>query len=97
MPVFSIPYVTSCILSKDAGRIEVYMHTSRLREEILAPGPDLVSTHRGKEVVIVFNKDTGEAVNMACNTEYDMFQPSKAVQITVPVSKSFPREIQRKI
>ena len=97
MPVFSIPYVTSCILSKDAGRIEVYMHTSRLREEILAPGPDLVSTHRGKEVVLVFNKDTGEAVNMACNTEYDMFQPSKAVQITVPVSKSFPREIQRKI
>jgi len=97
VPVFSIPYVTSCILSKDAGRIEVYMHTSRLREKILAPGPDLVSTHRGKEVVLVFNKDTGEAVNMACNTEYDMFQPSKAVQITVPVSKSFPREIQRKI
>ena len=64
MPVFSIPYVTSCILSNDAGRIEVYMHTSRLREKILAAGPDLVSTHRGKEVVLVFNKDTGEAVNI---------------------------------
>ena len=50
------------------------MHTSRLREKILAAGFDLVSTHRGKEVVLVFNKDTGESLNIACNTESDMLQ-----------------------
>ena len=50
------------------------MHTSRLCEKILAAGFDLVSTHRGKEVVHVFNKDTVEALNIACNTESDMLQ-----------------------
>ena len=50
------------------------MHTSRLCEKILAAGFDLVSTHRGKEVVLVFSKDTGEALNIACNAEYDMLQ-----------------------
>ena len=53
------------------GRTEVYVHTSRLHEKILAAGSDLVSIHRGKELVFVFNKDTGEALNIACNTESD--------------------------
>ena len=56
------------------GRTEVYVGTSRLREKILAAGSDLVSTHHGKEVVLVFNKDIGEALNIACNTESDMLQ-----------------------
>ena len=43
------------------------MHTSRLREKILAAGSALVSTHRGKEAVLVFNN--GEPLNSACNTE----------------------------
>ena len=59
---------------KDVGQTEVYVHTSRLREKFLAAGSDLVSTYRGKEVVLVFNKDTGEALNIACNTESDMLQ-----------------------
>ena len=42
---------------KDVGRTEVYVYISRLREKILAAGFDLVSTHRGKEVVLVFNKE----------------------------------------
>ena len=50
------------------------MHTSRLREKILAAGSDVVSTHRGKEVVLGFNKDTGEALNIVCNTESDVLQ-----------------------
>ena len=50
------------------------MHTSRLRDKILAAGSDFFSTHRGKEVVLVFNKDTGEALNIACNTESDKLQ-----------------------
>ena len=57
---------------KDAGRTDVYV--SRLREKILAAGSDLVSTHHGKEVVLVFNKDTREAFSIACNTESDMLQ-----------------------
>ena len=55
---------------KDTGRTAVYVHTLRLREEILAAGSDHVSTHRGKEAVLVFNKDIGEALNIACNAEY---------------------------
>ena len=56
------------------GRTEVYVRTSRLYEKILAAGSDLVSTHCGKEVVLEFNKDIGEALNIACNTESDMLQ-----------------------
>ena len=76
MSVLSMPYFGQLYSSrlKDVGRTEVYVHTSRLREKILAAGSDLVSTHRGKEVVLVFNKDTGEALNIACNTESDMLQ-----------------------
>ena len=71
MPFFGQLYSSRL---KDAGRTEVYVHTSRLREKIVAAGSDLVSTHRGKEMVFEFNKDTGEALNIACNTESDMLQ-----------------------
>ena len=76
MSVFSMPYFGQLYSSrlKDAGRTEVYVHTSRLREKILAAGSDLISTHRGKEVVLVFNKDIGEALHIACNAESDMLQ-----------------------
>ena len=69
MSVFSMPYFGQLYSSrlKDVGRTEVYAHTSRLHEKILAAGSDLVSIHRGKEVVFIFNKDTGEALNIACN------------------------------
>ena len=71
---FSIPYFGQLYYSrlKDAGRTDVYVHTSRLGEKILAAGSDFVSTHHGKEVVLVFNKDTREAFSIACNTESDM-------------------------
>ena len=66
MPFFG-QLCSSCL--KEARRTEVYVHTSRLHEKILAARSDLVSTHRGKEVVLVLNKDPGEALNIACNTE----------------------------
>ena len=71
MPYLGLLYFSHL---KDARRTEVYVHTSRLREKILAAGSDLVSTHRGKEVVLVFNKDSGEALNIACDTKSDMLQ-----------------------
>ena len=76
MPVFIMPFFGQLYSSrlKDVGRTEVYVHTLRLCEKILAAGSDLVSTHRGKEVVLVFNKDTREAFSIACNTQSDMLQ-----------------------
>ena len=69
MPYFGQLYYSRL---KDAGRTDVYVHTSKLRERILAAGSDLVSTHHGKE--LVFNKDTREAFNIACNAESDILQ-----------------------
>ena len=71
MPYFGQLYSSHL---KDVGRTEVYVHTSRLREKILAAGSDLVSIHRGKEVILVFDKDTGEVLNIARNTESDLLQ-----------------------
>ena len=76
-------------LPKDAGRTDLYVHSSRLREKILAAGRDIVSTHRGKEVVLEFAKDVEEAMNIACNTESDMLQLSKAAQTTDVQIKSY--------
>ena len=39
------------------------------------------TTHRGKEVVLLFNKDTGEALNIACNTESDVLHQSERFQL----------------
>jgi len=71
MPYFGQLYSSRL---KDAGQTEVYVHTSRLCEKILAAGSELISTHCGKEVVLVFDKNTGEALNIACDTESDMLQ-----------------------
>ena len=73
---FSMPYFGRLYSSrlKDAERAEVYAHASRLREKILAAGSDLVSTHRGKEVVIVFNRHRRGEASKACNTESDILQ-----------------------
>ena len=63
-----------------------------LQEKILA------ACNHGKEVVIVFNKDIGEALNIACNTESDMHQLPKDAQITVPmstVSKGIKKQKQK--
>ena len=56
MSVFNMPFFGQLysFRMKDVGRTEVYVHTSRLREKILAAGSDLVSTHRCKKVVLVF-------------------------------------------
>ena len=65
-------------------------------KKILPAGSDLVSTHRSKEMVLVFNKDTGEALNIACNTQSDKLQLSKATQITVLMLKVFQGKIKKR-
>ena len=47
---------------------------SCVKKKIVAAGSDLVSIHRGKEVVLVFSRETGKALNIACNTDSDMLQ-----------------------
>ena len=79
---------SSCL--KDAGQTEVYVHISRLQEKILA------ACNHGKEVVIVFNKDIGEALSIACNTESDMHQLPKDAQITFPMSTVFQGNLKKK-
>ena len=79
----SMPYFGQLYSSrlKDAERAEVYAHASRLREKILAAGSDLVSTHRGKEVVIVFNRHRrGLEYCMQCRTYAPIVLMSKVFQ-----------------
>ena len=45
----------------------------------------------------MFDKDTGEALGITCNTEFDVLQLSEAAQSFVLMSKSLAMEIQRKI
>ena len=65
-------------------------------KKILPAGSDLISTRRSKEMVLVFNKDTGEALNIACNTQSDKLQLSKATQMTVLMLKVFQGKIKKR-
>ena len=59
-----------------ASRLEAHglhvperVHSMRLREKLLANVPDLFSTHEGKNIVLMFNKDLGAAIKQACTQD----------------------------
>lgn len=71
-PVFKL----SDLLSMYKARLEQLgtittgrIHSTRLKERILSYFPDLHSIKQGREVLLVFNEDVGNALGKAC--EYD--------------------------
>ena len=53
--------------TKTTGRI----HSTRLKERILSYFPDMQAIKQGREVLLVFNDDVGDALTKACNCDAD--------------------------
>ena len=71
-----------------ASRLEAHglhvperVHSMRLREKLLANVPDLFSTHEGKNVVLMFNKDLGVAIKQACTQDSDAVGLVRAAEV----------------
>lgn len=59
------------------------IHTTRLKERLLAVFPDLGAHNQGRDVLLVFNSDIGEAIRRACDqdSDYDALHLSKAAKL----------------
>ena len=53
------------------GIDEVQVHTTRLKNWILAAITDLRSYNEGREVLLAFDQDIGAALKQACNEDFD--------------------------
>ena len=81
------------------------MHTTRLKQKLLAHFPDMQAQSKGRDVMLVFDKDIGAALDKACEQDSDdeavclahaaqivcrhMFDPS-------PFTRSFNENCQEK-
>lgn len=84
-PVFGMPQLCkmyrSCL--ERYGAKDIWVHSSRLRDRLLKAVPDLVCSHKGREYILLFQHDIGEAVMKACanDTASDVLQLCKAARI----------------
>ena len=56
------------------------IHRTRLKEMLLAKIPDLQAYTKGREVLLVFEKDVGPAIALACNYD-DTIHIGKTAEI----------------
>lgn len=72
-PAFSMKNIKSLYISRiqKFGIDEVQVHTTRLKNRILAAVPDLRSYNEGREVLLAFDQDIGASLKQACNGDFD--------------------------
>jgi len=51
---------------------DVRVHTTRLRERLLAHFPAMLAQHQGRDVLLAFNDDLGDALAKACEMDRDV-------------------------
>lgn len=47
------------------------MHTTQLKQKLLAHFPDIQAQSKGRDVMLVFDKDIGAALDKACEQDSD--------------------------
>jgi len=55
----------------ELGLDQVQVHTTRLKDRILAAIPDLRSQTEGRDILLVYDEDIGTALKQACNDDCD--------------------------
>ena len=62
---------------------EKRMHTTRLKQRLLARFPDMLAQSKGRDVLLVFDEDVGYALGKACeqDTDNDAVHLARAAQI----------------
>ena len=82
-PVFSMPQLSKLYTARlqDLGVENCEVHSTRLRQKLLAAIPDLVPTLQGREFVLVFDKDIGDAIRQVCSHDSELLALAKAAQL----------------
>ena len=74
VPVFKLTDLANMYnnrLEQLRNDVEGRVHSTRLKERILAYFPDMEAHKQGREVVLVCNKDVGSAIRNACERDVD--------------------------
>ena len=74
IPVFRLSDLNKfyCERLEELGlKLEVRVHSSRLKNRILSQFDDLTSYNEGREALLAFNSDVGEALTSAASINYD--------------------------
>lgn len=72
-PVFSMTELRS-LYSRRLEKLGIkspQIHTTRLKNRILAAVPDLRAHSQGRDVLLAFDKDIGAALKQVCNQDFD--------------------------
>ena len=82
-PVFSMAYLSKLYSSRldQLGFKDEKVHSTRLRQRIEAAVPDLICTNQGRDVILLFDKDIGNALKQACTRDSEALVLVKAAQV----------------
>jgi len=77
---------------KDLG-FDIKVNSTRLKERLLANCSSLSASRKGKDVLLAFDTDVGDALKKACDSDSDeeVIILAKAAQIIRPYSKPNPK------
>ena len=72
-PVFNLSELKKLYSTRllDLGVYDVTVHSTRLKNRILAAIPGLRAYNEGREVLLAFDKDVGLALRQACKEDFD--------------------------
>lgn len=56
---------------EELGAKSAQVHSTRLKDRLLAAFPDMKSYPQGRDVLLAFDKDVGEAIISACKRDFD--------------------------
>jgi hypothetical protein len=82
-PMFAMSDVTKMFKGrlKQTGAESVPVHSTRLRKRLLNTIPDLISSFKGKEYVLCFDRDVGRAMETACTYDSDALDLVKVANL----------------
>ena len=72
-PVFKLADMKNLYISRlnKLGLDQVQVHTTRLKDRLLAAIPDLRSQTEGRDILLIYDEDIGKALKQACNDDCD--------------------------
>jgi len=72
-PIFKMADMKNLYIIRlnEFGLDQVQVHTTRLKDRILAAIPDLRSQTEGRDILLVYDEDIGTALKQACNDDCD--------------------------
>ena len=105
-PIFKMADMKNLYITRlnELGLDQVQVHTTRLKDRILAAIPDLKSQTEGRDILLIYDEAIGTALKQACNDDCDALILAKAsniirrdvFELTQSFNGRFPVDCQEK-